>query len=71
MTTITVHGSHGSLTVHQATGLILARDPGEYDDIVRFDPVTLTDDAHIDILRTGFWHRAGYEPRIPEEELFV
>ena len=62
MTTILIRGSHGSLSVHAATGHIVDRDLGDDDylSIAFFDPVSLASrDGHIDILAAGYWTLDG------------
>jgi hypothetical protein len=74
MTTITLRGSQGDLTVHRSTGHIIAYDEpssiddGGYHDIAMIDPASLTgiDDDHTgeaDIVAAGYWTKSGtYEP---------
>lgn len=62
MSTIRIHGSHGSLTVHAATGHIVDRelDGDEYLTIAFFDPVTIARRGdNLDILASGYWTLDG------------
>ena len=70
---IIVSGSHGNLTVHRTTGIILQRidhsvDDDPYSDIAWFDPICFSAEPRrdsFDILETGYWTRDGsYEPRL-------
>ncbi|BAI99018.1 hypothetical protein Sj15T_10150 [Sphingobium sp. TA15] len=62
MTTATIHGSHGSLTVHVATGHIVERklEGDEYADIPFFDPTPIARwRGDLDILAAGYWTTRG------------
>lgn len=63
MQSITISGSHGRLTVHAATGHIMARhlDGDEYVDIAFFDPVPIARwGGDLDILAAGYWTVDGH-----------
>lgn len=69
MNTTLVRGSYGSLTVHNSSGLILARErdegSAEYDDILWFDPARLPryDYGECDILDCAFVSDKGVYTR--------
>ncbi len=58
MHSVSIHGSHGRLTVHAATGHIVERhlDGDDYAGIAFFDPVPIARwGGDLDILAAGFW----------------
>lgn len=70
-----VRSSHADLYIDPLSGAIQKIDyaamggKDAWDDVERFDPMTLGGDE-IDCLLTGFWTKDGkYVPPIPEDEL--
>jgi hypothetical protein len=66
---VTIRGSHGTLKVHRATGIIVEYEPDgdefDYHNIARFDPKTLLHGDDFDILGTAYWmHDGSYEPAL-------
>lgn len=61
---IILRSSYADITVERQTGKILNIDysmggTDQWDDVERFDPVTLPDEPETDVLHVGFYLKGG------------